>query len=205
MPLQLIGSHASPYTRKVRVVLAEKNLPFDFEMGDVMREPSPLFQTNPLGKIPCLVLEDGTPLYDSRVIVEYLDTLGNQCSLIPPDPRLRAQVRCWEALADGVLDAGILVRWEAHVRAPQLRDASWTLRQNTKISHALAAMSQQLGDQPFCMGDAFTLADIALGSTLGWLQFRFPDRDWPSEFPNLAALNQRLLLRPSFFNTLPRV
>lgn len=205
MSLQLIGSHASPYTRKVRVVLAEKNIPFEFTIGDVMADDSPIFQFNPLGKIPCLVLEDGTPLYDSAVIVEYLDTLSDRCPLIPAHPRLRADIRCWEALANGVLDAGILVRWEAHVREAHLRDASWTLRQNTKISHALAAMSEQLGEQRFCMGDVFTLADIAVGSTLGWLLFRFPELDWPSQLPNLASLHQRLLQRTSFSNTLPRV
>ncbi|WP_394682103.1 glutathione S-transferase family protein [uncultured Comamonas sp.] len=205
MPLQLIGSHASPYTRKVRVVLAEKNIPFEFTIGDVMAEDSPIFQFNPLGKIPCLVLEDGTPLYDSAVIAEYLDALSDRCPLIPAHPRLRADVRCWEALANGVLDAGILVRWEAHVRESHLRDASWTQRQNTKISHALATMSEQLGEQRFCMGDVFTLADIAVGSTLGWLLFRFPELDWPSQLPNLASLHQRLLRRPSFSNTLPRV
>jgi glutathione S-transferase len=203
--MKLIGSHASPYVRKVRVVLAEKDIPCAFEMGDVMSEPSPLLQVNPLGKIPCLVLDDGKCLYDSRVIVEYLDAISGPRALIPSDPRRRADVRCWEALADGALDAGILVRWEAHVREPQYRDPSWTRRQNTKISHALAAMSEQLGDQPFCMGDDFSLADAAVGSTLGWFLFRFPEMDWPIRYSNLAALHQRLLSRPSFSDTTPRV
>lgn len=203
--MKLIGSHASPYVRKVRVVLAEKSLEFEFAMGDVMAVPSPVFEDNPLGKIPCLVLDDGQRLYDSRVIVEYLDTLSSGCQLIPGNARERAAIRCWEALADGALDAGILVRWEAVQRQPQYQDPSWTARQREKIDHALHAMSEQLADKLFCAGETFTLADAAVGATLGWFLFRFPEMDWPTRYPNLAALQQRLAERHSFSATIPRV
>jgi len=203
--MKLVGSYASPYVRKVRVLLAEKALPFDFEMGDVMSEPSPMLKINPLGKIPCLLLDDGEALYDSRVIVEYLDTLPGKVELIPSDPRMRARVRCWEALADGALDAGILIRWEAVQREEQYRDPTWTKRQSIKIEHALKAMSEHLGENPFCAGDAFSLADAAVGSTLGWFLFRFPEMDWQARYPNLAELYSRLIKRPSFSQTVPKV
>lgn len=203
--MKLIGSHASPYVRKVRVVLAEKSLEFEFVMGDVMAEQSPVFEVNPLGKIPCLILEDGQKLYDSRVIVEYLDTLSTKPNLIPGNAKERATVRCWEALSDGALDSGILVRWEAVQRQPQYQDPSWTARQRRKIDHALRAMSEQLADKPFCAGKEFTLADAAVGSTLGWFLFRFPEMDWPTRYPNLSDLYKRLAERPSFSETTPRV
>ena len=108
--MKLLASLASPYTRKVRVVLAEKKIDFDMELVDVAPAENPVNAHNALGKIPTLVLDDGTALYDSRVIVEFLDHASPLNRLIPADFRDRVQVRRWEALADGVLDAGILVR-----------------------------------------------------------------------------------------------
>src|SRR6186713_2536937 len=110
--MKLLASLASPYTRKVRVVLAEKKIDFDLELVDVAPAENPVNAHNPLGKIPTLVLDDGTTLYDSRVIVEFLDSASPILRLIPDDNRERVAVRRWEALADGILDAGILVRYE---------------------------------------------------------------------------------------------
>src|SRR5919106_3515232 len=111
--MKLLSSLASPYTRKVRIVLAEKKIECDLEPVDVQPVENPVNSHNPLGKIPTLVLDDGTALYDSRVIVEFLDSVSPISRLIPDDMRKRVAVRRWESLADGVLDAGLLVRYES--------------------------------------------------------------------------------------------
>src|SRR5438445_12116975 len=110
--MKLIGSLGSPYVRKVRVVMAEKKLDYAFVLEDVWAENTTIQVLNPLGKVPCLVMEDGSSMFDSHVIVEYLDTLTPVGKLIPSNTRERAEVKCWEALADGVLDAGVLMRLE---------------------------------------------------------------------------------------------
>ncbi len=115
--MKLIGSIASPYVRKVRVVLAEKKLDYRLRCSKTSgRADTTIAQSNPLGKVPCLMMEDGSALYDSRVIAEYLDTLTPVCKLLPPNGRDRADVKVWEALADGVLDAAVLVRLEKTLR-----------------------------------------------------------------------------------------
>ncbi|MDO8768255.1 MAG: glutathione S-transferase N-terminal domain-containing protein [Burkholderiaceae bacterium] len=202
--MKLIGTHASPYVRKVRVLVVEKKVDCEFVLGDVMAPDSPIFEVNPLGKIPVLVLDDGESLYDSKVIVEYLDSFSNGPSLIPADARKKATVRCWEALADGALDSGILARWEAVQREPQYRDPAWVARQMKKINMALKAMSEGLADKPFCTGESFSLADAAVGCALGWFRFRFPEIQWQRQYPNLAGLFERLSERPSFSTTEPR-
>ena len=176
--MKLIGSTASPYVRKVRVVMAEKKLDYAWELENVWDADTRIAAANPLGKVPCLVMEDGSAIYDSRVIAEYLDTLTPVCKLLPPNGRERAGVKVWEALADGVLDAAILVRNERILRPAELQSDAWVERQMGKVHAGLAAMSAGLGDAPFCAGNQYTLADIAVGCALGWLSFRFPGIDW---------------------------
>jgi glutathione S-transferase len=203
--MKLIGATSSPYVRKVRVVMAEKKLDYQFVQEDVWSADTSIMQSNPLGKVPCLVMEGGEALFDSRVIVEYLDTLSPVGKLIPPVGRERAEVKTWEALADGVLDALILARLEANWvhRKPQQRSQAWIDRQLGKAHASLKAMSQGLGDKPFCAGIYLSLADIAVGCALGYLDFRFPDIDWRTPYPNLAKLHEKLMQRPSFADTVP--
>ena len=202
--MKLIGSLASPYVRKVRVVLAEKKLDYDYELENVWAPDTKINESNPLGKVPCLMMEDGSPMYDSRVIAEYLDTLTPVCKLLPPNGRDRANVKVWEALADGVLDAAVLVRLEKTLRPPEQQSQAWIDRQMAKVSAGLAVMSQDLGESPFCMGTHYTLADVAVGCALGWLAFRFPDIDWRGDYPNLARLYDKLSERQSFRDTVPQ-
>ena len=202
--MKLIGSIASPFVRKVRVVLAEKKLDYSFELDNVWSAETQVHRSNPLGKVPCLVMEDGSALYDSRVIAEYLDTLTPVCKLLPPNGRDRADVKVWEALADGVLDAAILVFLEKRERPPEQQSAKWIERQMSKVHAGLAAMSANLGEQPFCRGTHYTLADVAVGCTLGWLSFRFPDIAWAADYPNLARLFDKLSERASFKDTVPQ-
>lgn len=201
--MKLIGSVTSPFVRKVRVVMAEKKLDFTFVQENVWSPETTILQTNPLGKVPCLVMEDGSTLYDSRVIAEYLDTLTPVCKLLPPNGRERAEVKVWEALADGVLDAAVLVRLEQTLRPEQQQSQDWIARQWTKVHAGLRAMSENLGDSPFCMGHQYTLADVAVGCALGWLAFRFPEVAWREDYPNLARLFDKLSERPSFKDTVP--
>lgn len=203
--MKLIGSTSSPYVRKVRVVMAEKKLEYTFVTEDVWGADTTISASNPLGKVPCLIMEGAEALFDSRVIVEYLDTLSPVGKLIPAVGRERAEIKTWEALADGVLDASILARLEATWagRTKAQRSQAWIERQLRKVNDALKAMSQGLGEKPYCAGIHLTLADIAVGCALGYLDFRFPELKWRDEYPNLVKLHDKLLQRPSFADTLP--
>jgi glutathione S-transferase len=202
--MKLIGSVTSPYVRKVRVVLAEKKLDYTFEQENVWSADTTIHLANPLGKVPCLVMEDGSAMYDSRVIAEYLDTLTPVCKLLPPNGRDRADVKVWEALSDGVLDAAILVRLEKTLRPAEQQSAAWIDRQMGKVHAGLAVMSANLGESPFCKGNHYTLADVAVGCTLGWLLFRFPEIDWRADYANLARLFDKLSERASFKDSVPQ-
>lgn len=204
--MKLIGSLASPYVRKVRVVMAEKKLDYQFVTEDVWGAGTTIAESNPVGKVPTLVMEGGEAVFDSRVIVEYLDTLSPVGKLIPQPGRERAEVKTWEALADGVTDAAILARLEqtwVH-RADGERSQAWTDRQLGKVHAGIKAMAAGLGEKPYCSGIHLSLSDIAVGCTLGWLEFRFPDIAWRTEHANLAKLADKLALRPSFADTVPR-
>lgn len=201
--MKLIGSSASPYVRKVRVVMAEKKLDYAFELENVWAAETTIHLANPLGKVPCLVMEDGSAMYDSRVIVEYLDTLTPVCKLLPPNGRERADVKVWEALADGMLDAAVLVRLERTLRPPEQQSPAWIERQLGKVHACLSVMSANLGESPFCQGNHYSLADVAVGCALGWLLFRFPEIGWRGDYPNLARLLDKLSERQSFKDTVP--
>lgn len=207
MFMRLIGSPTSPYVRKVRVVLAEKKLDYLFVPEDVWAEDTQIAAANPLGKVPCLVMEGQEAVFDSRVIVEYLDTLSPVSRLIPPSGRERVEVKTWEALADGLMDAAILARLERTWpgRAEGERSEAWIARQMKKVDDALAAMSLGLGDKPWCSPAVHhTLADIAVGCALAYLDFRYPELDWRERHPNLARLlDERLMQRASFAETQP--
>jgi glutathione S-transferase len=203
--MRLIGSLTSPYVRKVRIVLAEKKLEYKLELDDPWSAQSTVVDSNPLGKVPCLVLEGGEALFDSRVIAEYVDTLSPVGRLIPERGRERAEVRTWEALADGVMDAAVAARMEAHWpgRTAEQRSQAWIDRQLGKIDSGLDGMSRALGDRAWCVGLYISLADIACGCALDYLDFRFPEIDWRARHANLAKLAAKLGQRPSFTQTAP--
>ncbi|MES2190016.1 MAG: glutathione S-transferase N-terminal domain-containing protein [Pseudomonadota bacterium] len=203
--MKLIGSNTSPYVRKVRVVMAEKKLDYHFVEEDVWAAGTHISESNPLGKVPCLVMEGGEAVFDSRVIVEYLDTLSPVGKLIPAQGRERAEVKTWEALADGLMDAAILARLEASWsgRTDAQRSQAWIDRQMAKIHGVLKAMSVGLADKPFCSGIHFSLSDVAVGCALGYLDLRFAEIDWRGSYANLTKLQEKLMQRASFIDTLP--
>ncbi len=203
--MKLIGSATSPYVRKVRIVMSEKKLDYQLVLEDVWAANTTIGASNPLGKVPCLVLEGGEAVFDSRVIVEYLDTLSPVGKLIPAQGRERAEVKTWEALADGLLDAAILARLEATWpgRSAAQRCDAWIERQTDKINASLKAMSTGLADKAFCSGVHYSLSDVAVGCALAYLDFRFAEINWREPYPNLAKLQEKLVQRPSFVESHP--
>jgi glutathione S-transferase len=201
--LKLIGSNSSPYVRKVRIVMAEKKIDYQYELDDAFSPESTVSLSNPLGKVPCLIMDDGGAVFDSRVIAEYLDNLTPVHRLVPPNGRARVEVKTWEALADGLLDAAVLVRMEQTQRTDSQRSPAWIARQMGKIEAALQAMSNGLGDKPWCADGRYSLADIALGCALGYLDFRFPQLGWRAQCSNLARQAEKLFARQSFVDTTP--
>ena len=203
--MKLLASLASPYTRKVRVVLAEKKIECELELVDVNPVDNPVNTSNPLGKVPTLVLDDGMALYDSRVIVEFLDARSPINRLIPEETRERVAVRRWEALADGVLDAGLLVRYEG-LRDKKERSKVWVDKQVARMRRGVAVITTELEGRNWCHGDRYSLADIAVGCCLGWLDFRKPgDVDWHAEYPAVARHYEKLMERPAFADTVPPI
>ena len=200
--MKLLSSPTSPYVRKVRIVMIDKKLDYQLENANVWDANTAIQEHNPLGKVPCLVMDDGSALFDSRVIVEYLDILSPVGSLIPKSGRERAAVKCWEALADGALDAAIVIVKELQRPLAQ-QSAEWIERQYGKIDAALQAMELGLGEQSFFTGVSYSLADIAVGCVLGYLDLRFSHLDWRSTHPNLARLDKKLAARQSFIDTAP--
>ncbi len=203
--MRLIGSLTSPYVRKVRIVLAEKKLDYKFELEDPWSADTRVTEANPLGKVPCLIMEGGEAVFDSRVIVEYVDTLSPVGRLIPEKGRERAEVRTWEALADGLMDAAILARMESTWagRTDAQRSQAWIRRQLDKVDASVKAMARALGDRPWCVGTHLSLADIATVCALAYLDFRFPELPWRAEHPSLVKLVDKLSQRQSFVDTRP--
>lgn len=196
--MKLYGTSGSPFVRKVRILLAEKNIAHDYVVARPSTPDSPVPGINPLGKIPVLLRDDGRPLYDSTVITEYLDAFGSGPKLIPGDFEGRIEVKRWEALGDGVAEATVAINHERREPAEKQRDAAWFARQQSKIDRALAAMEHELGGHHFCHGDRFTLADIAAGYALAYLDYALPDYAWRATHPALVKLDAQLKTRPAF-------
>ncbi len=200
--MKLVGSLTSPFVRKVRIVLSEKRIVYDFDVDIPWESDTRVAEHNPLGKVPILIMDDGTTLYDSRVIVDYLDSANPVSRLMPEFNRERSMVKRWEALADGISDAATTIFLERK-RPESLQNTEWISRQQKKAMLGLEVAARDLGDKKWCEGNVYTLADIALGCTLGYLSFRFPEMKWRM-FPNLVRLVDALEERASFIETAPK-
>lgn len=201
--MKLYGSPTSPYVRKVRIVLAEKQIEYEFIRGSANAPDSPVPGLNPLGKVPTLVRDDGGPLYDSPVIVEYLDAIGGGPMLIPPRFADRIEVKRWEALGDGITDATVLVSHDYRKPAERRETQDWYQRQTQKIERGLRVMERDLAGREWCFGAGFSLADVAAGFALGYIDHAWPRLDWRPGHPNLKRLADKLASRTSFNTTLP--
>ena len=202
--MKLIGSNTSPYVRKIRVVMVEKRIECEFVTDNVWSAAPVVAQYNPLVKVPVLLLDDGTPLYDSRVIAEYLDGVTPVSRLIPDGNRDRIVVKRWEALGDGIADAGIAIFLERK-RPPTQQSADWITRQLGKIDAAVSTAARDLADRDFCHGLSLSLADISLACALLWLELRLPEIKWRDTHPNLRNWIQKLEMQESFAQTVPIV
>jgi glutathione S-transferase len=200
--MKLIASLTSPFARKVRIVLAEKRIDYELVVDVPWSADTHVPEFNPLGKVPVLVMDDGFTLFDSRVIVEYLDNVTPVGRLIPEETRPRVHVRRWEALADGVADAAAAIFLERK-RPEDKQSADWMVRQEQKVFKGLEAISEELGEKTWCTGDLYNLSDVAVGCALGYLDLRFPEIEWRKAHPNLARLADKLAQRQAFKDTIP--
>jgi glutathione S-transferase len=202
--MKLLASPTSPYARKVRIALAEKKIDCEVIEASPWAEDTIVPTHNPLGKVPVLLLDDGTALYDSRVIVEYLDTVSPVSRLIPEPSRQRIAVRRWEALADGICDAAVAIVRES-ARPARQQSSESIARQREKIERGIVELANELADRPWCNGEAHSLADIATGCALGYLDLRHPTIAWRDAHANLVGLFDKLSKRPSYLDTAPPV
>lgn len=200
--MKLFGTPGSPFARKVRIVLAEKNIACDYVVARASTPDSPVPAFNPLAKIPTLVRDDGRALYDSPVIVEYLDAFGSGLPLIPAGFDARIEVKRWEALGDGITEATVNINHEYREPADKQRSAGWFAKQQSKIDRGLTAMEKDLGTNDYCCCGRLTLADIAAGYALDYLDFALPEYEWRIRHPALSRLLERLAQRLSFSSTM---
>lgn len=201
--MKLIGTLTSPFVRKVRIVLAEKKIDCEFMLDSPWNEASGVPDVNPLGKVPILILDDSTVLFDSGVIVEYIDSVAPNNKLMPESNRERAETKRWAALADGVCEAAAQIFLERK-RPPVQRSQEWIDRQYGKIARGCEYMSNGLGNGAYCMGNQYTLGDIGIGCALGYLDFRLSEIAWRDRHANLARLYDKLMQRPAFIDTVPQ-
>lgn len=197
--MKLYASLTSPFARKIRVLLAEKSLPCEFVQADPNAPGSPVSGLNPLGKVPVLERDDGSVLFDSPLILEWLDR-SSPPPLIPADGEDRWQVLLWQALADGLMDA-VVTRMIELRRAPEHQSKTAVAHQEGKIAQALGWASERAGDG-YVRGASFGLADIALVCALDYMDFRYP-HGWRAGLPQLASWHARQSQRPAFLSTLP--
>lgn len=203
--LKLITSPTSPFGRKAWITVLEKNIPCEIIFDIPWNENNLVTANNPLGKVPILLTESGQNIFDSRVIVEYLDTLPSQnAPLLPLDIETRIAVKRLEALADGLTDALLNLFLEFNKRTPETRSAWWIERQQGKLFNALQALSDELGEKTYYVGERLSLADISVICSLGYLDLRFTDIDWRTRHPHLATFAARMNAFPHFEASLPK-
>jgi glutathione S-transferase len=199
--MKLYYSPASPYVRKVRVLALETGLMENIELAAVSLTPigpdANLCGDNPIGKIPTLVRDDGSALYDSRVICEYLDAQHNGKRMFPDNGDARWNAVRRQALADGILDAAVGTRYETFLRPEEFRWPDWINAQLTKVRRSLDAIESET------LGDIVDIGTISVACALGYLDFRYPDEGWRDSRPKLAAWYQEFAKRPSMRETQP--
>lgn len=199
--LKLISATPSPYARKVRIALAEKGLPFELLTEVPWDSTTSTPKHNPLEKLPVLLLEDGSSVYESSFILQYLELTYPQHPLLPPDADGIVSARRFEVLCDGICDAIVLTFFERLRK--DAASSAWLARQRRKIEGGLKEVARLAGDRTWTVGSGFGLGDIATGTMLGYMSLRFPELEWRSLYPSLAALSARLEQRASFKSSIP--
>ena len=200
--MKLISATPSPYARKVRIALAEKGLPFELVTEVPWNEDTRTPLHNPLEKLPILLLDDGTSIYESHYILEYLEVKHPAPPLLPADPDGVLEAKRLQVLGDGICDAFVLLFFE-RMRPAEHRSAPWMARQRRKVEGGVREIARSIGARAWAVGDRFGLGDIAVGTAMAYLDVRFPDFAWRGNFPDLALYVDRLGERPSFRSTVP--
>lgn len=200
--MKLVGSLTSPYVRKIRVMLIEKGMPFEFEKDSPWEAGTHVPDYNPLGKVPALVSSQGEMFFDSNIIAEHLEIIGPEPALLPEDRRAALPVRQTVMLSDGICDAGVALFLEAK-RPAEKQDAAWIARQRGKVDRGLTVLARQLSGKEWLCGNSMSLADIATGCMLMWFDFRAIHPKWRQAYPVLAQFADKLATRPSFAQTIP--
>lgn len=199
--MKLIGSYTSPFVRKISVILLEKGITFEFINEQPYNADTGIAHYNPLGKVPALVTDEGEIWYDSPIIAEYIDLLGVEPAMLPADPKAALKVRQLEALADGIMDAGLVAVREL-ARPVEQQSESEQLRQREKINRGLDALESYLHDGTLSV-DTVNLATIAIACAVGYLNFRHVSPGWCVDRPLLVKLVENLFQRESFARTQP--
>ncbi|MBI2318753.1 MAG: glutathione S-transferase N-terminal domain-containing protein [Betaproteobacteria bacterium] len=201
--MKIVGTQTSPFVRKVRVFAIEKNINVDYVVDRPSSPGSRVAEFNPLGKIPVLVLDDGEVVFDSVVIVDYLEGVKPEPQLIPTEFRGRIAVRRWEALADGIVDAVVNISHQYGPMNDAEKHAAWIPNQEAKIERGLSLIERTIAGREWLHGAGFTLADIAAGYALAYVDYALPRFERRRRFPGLSAYSERLMTRPSFRTTVP--
>jgi len=199
--MKLIGSYTSPFVRKISVILLEKGITFEFINEQPYNADNGVAHYNPLGKVPALVTDAGEIWYDSPIIAEYIDSLGVEPAMLPFDSKAALKVRQIEALADGIMDAGLVAVREL-ARPIEQQSETEQLRQREKISRGLDALEGYLQDGTLSV-DTVNLATIAIACAIGYLNFRHVSPGWCVDRPLLVKLVENLFQRESFARTQP--
>jgi glutathione S-transferase len=200
--LKLISATPSPYARKVRIALAEKNLPFELITEVPWHAETQTPKHNPLEKLPVLILEDGSSVYESSYILEYLELKYPQVPLLPKDADGILAAKKLDVLCNGVCDALVLLFFE-RMRAEGQASAEWMARQARKIAGGMREIARLIGKREYAVGERFTIGDIAAATAAGYVSVRYPEMKWREDYPDLAAYSARMEQRPSLMNSVP--
>ncbi len=201
--MKLIHAALSPFARKCRIMAIEAGVEVEL-IADAPQDPASIVnQYNPLGKVPALIMDDGSCVFDSTVIVEVF--AAKSATLIPSEFSARIATKRWEALADGICDAAVSARMEKMRKEQTAEGAAFIARQLSKIDLALQFAAKELGQKTYCVGTMFTLADAALISALQYLGARYPEMHWRATHPNLGSYLAQHVARSSVDQTKPLV
>ena len=200
--MKLISATPSPYARKVRIALAEKSLPFELQTEVPWNDGTSLPQHNPLEKLPVLILDDGSTIWESSFILEWIERKHPAPPLLPTDDDGILAHKKMDALATGVCDAFLLMFFEK-MRPVEHQSRPWMDRQMRKVSGGTAEIARAVGNRRYAVRDAFGIADLSIGSVLGYLEVRFPEFTWRTTYPHLGHYMDGLMERPSFQSTVP--
>jgi glutathione S-transferase len=199
--MKLLGTDGSPYARKARVAIAEKGIACDYVTASPRDPRSGVSAANPLSKVPTLLLDDGSAVFDSSVIIEYVDGLAPAPKLIPDAFADRIPVKRWAALGDGITDAAVAVMHDRRLPAEKRQGADYEARQMAKIDAALALIDKTVAAAEFLHAVRFSLGDVVCGAALGYLDRVLPEFDWRGRYANVKRYGARLAARPAFVAT----